>query len=660
MEQEIQDFNNTLLNLYLNNLEFLKKEHPNVFEKVNNLSEKINNDEYQEKYSLEYKQEGYFDILNLDTNEFIYGFNSYEEADKRSQKTDFTKKHSLDLLRIDSNKKLALMSSLGTALPLVNFLNNKIDFENITFSKIFKFVFIGVGVGVHLHEVYKKMDSMNTLIIEPNLEIFRLSLFTIDYSIFTQGNKQLFLSIDDSQLDRERVINSFTQYHSYMNYNIKHHLFWIDYEYLLNELIDYYSHNFSAAFSYNTVLTVFARTINFMHQEFKFLKHSLVKDKNPLENKKVLIIGAGPSLDKQIDWIYKNQKKFVIVCVDNMTIKLEKHSIVPDIVVSIDPADVVQKFFNTKDKDFLKNSSIILLSQQHKEVIEKIKHLNFYFSQVLPISEEINYSFSLPNVGTFGFALSIFLGSKELYLVGNDSALDPNSGKAYAISETGHNQDALLKGEESKNKETVSSNDIIEVKGNFGGVAKSTRKLITFRNDYESFIHAYKDEESFEAYNLSDTGAYIEGIKPLRITDIDTSNFEDKKGDLNTQIKEVSIIVKDLNFTNDIKILNSLIHRVEKFKKVKISSKNDFLEKKLDIMIWILEQKKKMDYSIFGNIFLKFTDLIDIYINFALNTKQNELQGKEFLMEVKNYWANALVALLKDLKKATREDIDDK
>ena len=77
-------------------------------------------------------------------------------------------------------------------------------------------------------------------------------------------------------------------------------------------------------------------------------------------------------------------------------------------------------------------------------------------------------------------------------------------------------------------------------------------------------------------------------------------------------------------------------------------------------MIWILEQKKKMDYSIFGDIFLKFTDLIDVYINFALNIKQKELQEKEFLIEIRNYWSSALVALLKDLKKATKEDMNEK
>ena len=39
--------------------------------------------------------------------------------------------------------------------------------------------------------------------------------------------------------------------------------------------------------------------------------------------------------------------------------------------------------------------------------------------------------FSVPNVGTYGFAVSLLLGCKELYLVGSDSAL-AEDGTIYA------------------------------------------------------------------------------------------------------------------------------------------------------------------------------------------------------------------------------------
>lgn len=652
MEEEIQDFNNTLLSLYFNNLEFLKKEFPEVFEKVNDLSEKINNNQYTEKYTLDYNEEGYFDIFDIEKNDFIYGFNSYEEADKRKDLVDFSKNYTINLLRVDdTNESLALMHSLGAALPLVNFLNNTIDFKKITFSKVFKFIFVGVGVGVHIHEIYKKINSMNTLIIEPNLEIFRLSLFTIDYSEFNKDNKKLFLSIGENELERESTINLFNAYHSYMNYSVKHHLFWEDYKYIIDHLIAYYSRNYSAAFPYSTVLTVFGRMIQFMKKGFKYLQYEAVKEKKILKGKRVLHVGAGPSLDQQIDWIKENQNKFVIVLVDNMVKKFESYGIIPDIVVSIDPGAVVANFYKTKNEDFLKNSSLVFLAQQHNDVIEEVKDLNFFFTQPYPISDELKLSFSLPNVGTYGYALALLLGCKELYLVGSDSAL-AEDGTIYASH--AENDTRGHEGKQNISSDNISPSDLIEVKGNLSDCVKSTRKIIGYKHDYESFIHSYK-EKDYKAYNLS-TGAYIEGLIPKRIEDVEVDTFETIEKNTLPLLESVSTTVKKLDFKNDRKIISSIILRVEKFKKVKINSKDDLLQKKLDLMIWILEQKKKMDYSIFGNIFLQFTDLIDIYINFSLNLTQKELQEKEFLSKVKMYWANALIDLLKNLKSVTKVD----
>lgn len=654
MQEEIEEFNQTLLNLYFNNLNFLKETHPQIFEKVNKLSDNIEKGIHKEKYSLEYKTEGYFDILNIESNEFIYGFNSYDEADKRANITNFTRHHSLDLLRVEpTTNKFALMGSHGATVHLVDYLNKKIDFENITFSKIYKYIFIGVGVGVHIHEIYKKIDSMNTLIIEPSTELFRLSLFTTDYSIFEQGNKKLFLSIGETEVQREHTLSTFTAYHSYMNYNIKHHLFWIDYEYILDEIIGFYSHNHAGAFSFNSILQVFSRTLEFMHEKENFLQKSLIEEHTPLKNKKVLLISGGPSVDNHIDWIYENQDKFIIICVDVILKKLEKHKVIPDIVVSIDPSHLVAEFFKTEDENFLENSAIIFLSQQDETVLNTVKHLNVYFSQVYYISKKIGYAMSLANVGTFSLAMGLLLDANELYLIGSDAAFEQETGNRYA-KDSGHTHvDEHKESEKNENeKNTISFTDVIEVKGNLTDTVKTNRDLFTFKKDYEAFLHTVVNEKEFKAYNLSD-GAYIEGLIPLNIEDINIEDSQRKEFNIKEVIDSISINdIDDIDFEDDIKIINRIIKKVTKYKKVKISSKNNFLESKLDIMIWILEQNKIMSSGIFGNIFLKYIELIDIYINFTLNLEQRELNTPKNLAQIRDYWCDSLVDLLKNIKKA--------
>lgn len=656
MQDEFENLSEMLNVQFLKNLKFLQDNHKKTFEKVNKLTYEIENNIYEERYALEFKQEGYFDILDLKTNKFLYGFNSYTEAEKRKEIVDFSSKHSLNLLRVDpKDNKLALMTTLGELNPLVNFMNSIIDFKNITFSKIFKFVFIGVGAGIHINEIYKKIDSMNTLIIEPNLEIFRLSMFLLDYSTFEKNNKKLFLSVADDAFQREYVISKFDRHHNYMNYNIKYHLFSLEQEYILQEMIDFFSHNFSLSFSYNATLQVVARTIKIISLKHKFLKKSLLFNNPILKNKKVLIVSAGPSIDERIDWIYENQDKFIIVCVDIILKKLEKNNIVPDIVVSIDPSHLVANFFDTQNKEFLKNSAIIFLTQQHDDVLEKVKDLNIYFSQVLPVSEEPEYYFSVPNVGTFSFAISLFLGANELYLVGSDAAFNQKTGSRYAKDNSRTVMDKLQPSK--KNSKGISDEDILEVKGNLKNSVKTNRELYRFKKDYELFIFDYKktNTREFTAYNLSN-GAYIEGLIPLNPKDIDTKKIP-KKSFNKSILEKVTITIDNLNLKKDSNLLLAIIQKVKKFQKIDYKTKDEFLQKKLDLMIWILEQKKEMSNATYGKLFLQFIELIDTYINYVLNIEQKKLQDMNTINYLKNYWCEALILLTKRMKAMT--DIKD-
>lgn len=273
MENQLEQLELTLTNIYLKNISYLKQNQPKIFEKIDLLSKKIEEKEYIEKYSLEYNEEGYFDILNLETNEFLYGRNSYIEADLRKERFDFTQNSSLNLLRINPyNNQFALMEGLGEITPFIQYLNKKIDFSNINFSNIFKIAYLGTGLGVHIYELHKMLDCHTTLIVEDNLEIFRLSLFVTDYSIFSLKNRTLILSIAESEDEKKETFNTFELDNSWMNYNIKHQLFSKDDKDNLDLLINHFSIHHASMFSYKEVLDVVSRTTNFIKDGYPFLK----------------------------------------------------------------------------------------------------------------------------------------------------------------------------------------------------------------------------------------------------------------------------------------------------------------------------------------------------------------------------------------------------
>ncbi|RXJ98227.1 hypothetical protein CRU98_10725 [Arcobacter sp. CECT 8986] len=651
MENHLEELNLSLVKLYLKNMDFLKRYHKKVFEKVDLLSKNIENNTYKEKYSIEYKEEGYLDILNLETNEFIYGINSLIEAELRKEKFDFTQNSSLNLLKINPyQNEFALVEGLGELTPFVQYLNKKIDFSNIKFSKIFKIAYLGTGLGFHMTEIQNKINAHSTLIVEDNLEIFRLSLFTIDYATFTQNNRTLILSIDESTDEKKSSFSEFELSNSWTNYNIKHQLFSTRDKENLDLLIEHFAINEATLFSYKEVLNVVSRTVNLIKQNYPFLKNTLLTENKPLKNKKVLIISGGPSIDKHMEWIQKNQHKFVIVCVDIILRKLEKFGIKPDIITSIDPKEVITTFFDLEDMNFIKDSALIFASQQHENLIKKLKNQNLYFIQPYSISEESNFNLSFGNVGTFSFAISLFLGANEVYLAGSDAAFNQESGSRYSDDKTKIQIDSIEDQEYLKEKGIVSQSDIIHTKGNLKETVKTNRELIQFKYSYENFLKEFKEsyDEDLQIFNISE-GAYFEGFTPKNFKDIEVNNFEEKVFNKEL-IDDISAPLENIDFKDDLSIINSMIQKTKKFSNLRIKTKDDLIKEKIDLTIWCFKQIKKLSQKMFIEIFFKFLDLVDSFINFTLHLTQKDLNSKEFLDNLKRVWANTLISLLKNIK----------
>lgn len=651
MEQELKDLSETLLELYVKNLEFLKENFQELFDKVEKLSYDIAHDKYSCKYSLEYK-DGYFDILNLEENTFFYHTNSYEDADFRAKNTNFTKDGSLDLLRkgVDG-KSLIGSESFKDVLPILQYINENVDFDNIEFQKIFKFIFIGVGLGFHIHEINKKVDPFTTLIIEPELEIFRLSLFTIDYSELQVGNKKLFLSIGEETIGRRNKIASFNEYQNFMNFNIKHHLLIENHEFIKSEIIDFFATNSNISFPYALTMKNIHKTMDFIRNQENFLNMDKSRKNNILKDKEVLIISAGPSLDQYIEWIQKHQDKFIIICVDVILRKLEKHNIIPDIVFSIDPSHLCAKYLSCEDKHYLQNSAIVMLSQQDESVLEVVKDLKYYFAQSVFLIDEIGYFGSVSNVGTYSLMMAIHFGANKIYTIGNDAAFNQETGNRYAEdSSCLLNENIYINSNEIN---MISDYDILEVEGNLREKIKSNRSLLAFKDSFEATVNDLKLFYTFEIYNLSD-GVKMENFLPMKRDEIDllVTKFKIKNKNIYNLLDSISNIVEIPDTQEDIKILNNILLRVKKHQRSKIKSRDDFLEKKLAIMVWILEQSKNMQSKIFGNIFLQYTELADSYMNFVLNLRQKSISNKQNLEKLNIIWSNGLLSVIQDIKKA--------
>lgn len=647
-KEELNQIQYMLIEQYKANLAFLKENFEAVFEKVEELSLKIESGEYKEQYSLE-MQHGYFDIKNLENDGFYYATNSYKDAEERKEYVDFTNNNSLNLLKINPyNNKLSGSDAYKDVLPIVEYINHNVDLDNVEYKKIYKYVYIGTGLGFHIQEIDAKVQSYTTLIIEPELEIFRLSLFTMDYSKFHEGNRNLFLSVGEDEDERRDVYSAFSTHHSYMNYSIKYYNLLVSNEFIKDELVEFFRINQAVLFSYKLVLNNIGKVVKLIKDKQKFINVAMSHEKKILANKKVLLISSGPSLDNYVEWIVENQSKFIIISIDTMVPKLEKYNIVPHIIFSIDPSPNIAHHLTTDDPSFLDNTAILFLTQQDEGVYKVVEDKNYYCLQVVPLVESLGYLGSLPNVGTYAFMASVHLGAQELYTIGNDACFHQETGQNYASDCRLEIKHTL---EESADKNMISNSDVYTIKGNFRDEVKTNRDLGVFVDHYRSAI-AYLEDLEYKAYNLSD-GAYIEGLEPLEYDKMieRAKSFKDIKLDSIKAVDGISMVVESIEFDNDVKVINNIISRVKKFQGKKFKTQDDFLQNKLDLMIWTLEMLRDNAHHVFSDLFLHFTNLADIYLNFVLNLKQKDLHTKDTINDLSRLWSHAVIELFKDLKK---------
>jgi hypothetical protein len=188
----MDDITINALQTFQTNLKYFEENHKAVFDKINLLNILIEEGEYTEHYALEYKEEGYFDILELSSNEFLYKGNSNEASERMVDTIDLKRtgavfKAQKYVLASDEQaeeidkSELSFHNSLWGTIKLINYTSS-FALPDTTMNRVHKIIFLGVGLGLHLAGVMAKLNPQVIFIKEKNIETFRLSLFVTDYS----------------------------------------------------------------------------------------------------------------------------------------------------------------------------------------------------------------------------------------------------------------------------------------------------------------------------------------------------------------------------------------------------------------------------------------------------------------------------------------------
>ena len=304
-------------------------------------------------------------------------------------------------------------------------------------------IILGLGLGYHLFELVKKYPDNYFIIIELDNNIYRTFLETIPEAFLEKRNIVYLTESDISGL--QEIISYFTLIKIKESTKIqifKHapslNVYPEQYSQIEKLLLDIAANYYSNLLTEKELKKTWERNIKKNSKHFQESKR-LNELKGKFKNKPMVIVCAGYSLEKNLEFLRENNKKMIILSVDTSLRFLLKNNIYPDYVLSLDA-----KYENLGDFKFLdfkediklifdivsfpkilemfKNKYITYTLKMIKDFYagEWIEHRDDYIKPVLEEHGDIEGLQSGGSVATNAFDFALLTGANPIYFIGLD------------------------------------------------------------------------------------------------------------------------------------------------------------------------------------------------------------------------------------------------
>lgn len=156
--------------------------------------------------------------------------------------------------------------------------------------------------------------------------------------------------------------------------------------------------------------------------------------KNKFRDIPCIVVGAGPSLDKNIRYLKKACEKAIILCCDAALKPLLSHGIVPNFVVVLDPQEEIARFLSNVPQNGI---TLIVPTIVHPSILELWQGEILFFNKFAPdIPTLVEIQKMVPEVGILtpgGTVLSVTYdlafqaGCNPIIFVGQDLSYPKNN-----------------------------------------------------------------------------------------------------------------------------------------------------------------------------------------------------------------------------------------
>lgn len=370
-------------------------------------------------------------------------------------------------------------------------------------------IMYGYGSGYFFEQVKEKLTDLASIFLyEPDVEVFLFCLDKFDLTEILSYNK-IFIYVDGinerdffydlcSNISWSMLSKQIICIHT--GYDKINRSKYIDFQKNINEYM------YALKISENTSIKYSKKfTINII-KNLHFIKESnyLGEFKNILMNKiPVIIVSAGPSLDKNVNELKKAEKKALILATDTAVKTLLKFNIMFDAIVTIDG----DKKLDSIDNGCCESKCMFTVPDAKNEFLEKNKGRKIWINgagYLEKLYSRFGYIFPQYDAGgsvaTSAFQIATIMGTNRIILVGQDLAYD---GK---VTHTGNTIDIYEENGES-----------LYVEGVFGERVKTRYDWIRYLRWFEKAIEQL--ENKIEVIDATEGGAKINGTKIMNLSE---------------------------------------------------------------------------------------------------------------------------------------------
>ncbi|WP_434637255.1 DUF115 domain-containing protein [Sulfurimonas sp. NW7] len=656
----MQTIQNKAIQTYNDNMNYFQEKHENLYTKLKALETLLEDGRYPHKYDLEYK-DGYFDVIELQSTQLLYNTDSNKFSSEILKAVN-TKKdaHVFESFKdyhyrdedIKLFKTLQASDLFATTAPIIHYYNTHHE-KSQHMKEIHKFIFFGTGLGLHLPMLMKKYNFKMSLVIEDDIELFRLSLFTCQYSHIFK-NKLVYFSIAQNEHEFQTTFTQFFEMSFSYNHYIKFFAFSNQYDKKIQNVQKLILTRPENSYQHELLLIKNKKVIHTLTQKYKFLNLLKKEEESFFDDKPVIILGAGPSLDKNIQWLKNNQNKFVIIAALASLKTILDADIKPDIVMQIDEkeAETTALLKRLKNKEFLKKVPCIFSASVPQVLLDACTKENIYLIEDRTYYKLRKSYLESASIGEAMYAVSLIFNAKNIYLLGLDFAL-AEDGTTHAKE---HHGVKKIDEDETADTDAIDMDkSLLNIKGNLRATVQTTPRLSMSIPIFNQRTRDYKSTQQ-HVYNLND-GAYLESAEPLQTSKVKLETALNKNK-LHTQLlslfdhyatadfnAEETALLQERNIQ-----IENFQQNIQDFKQTPGADAELFLKNYAAMMNSMLQQKHLELLQILTIYFLTLSSYVFDFFN-TKELKNNKKHIKKLKTEIAEQLNKIIESYKDDLKK---------